>query len=69
MTQKPKHLTLIGDVKDRDVIIVDDEVDTGGCVAQAVNVVKQECARGRVSGFLYMPSFPTMARSVCIPAD
>ncbi len=37
-------LTLIGDVKDRDVIIVDDEVDTGGSIAQAVNVVKQNGA-------------------------
>src|SRR5512139_3634104 len=33
-------LTLIGDVKDRDVIIVDDEVDTGGSIAQAIGVVK-----------------------------
>ncbi len=38
-------LTLIGDVKDRDVIIVDDEVDTGGSIAQAVNLVKQNGAR------------------------
>jgi ribose-phosphate pyrophosphokinase len=38
-------LTLIGEVKDRDVIIVDDEVDTGGSIAQAVNVVKQNGAR------------------------
>jgi ribose-phosphate pyrophosphokinase len=38
-------LTLIGDVKNRDVVIVDDEVDTGGSVAQAVNVVKQNGAR------------------------
>jgi len=38
-------LTLIGDVKDRDVIIVDDEVDTGGSIAQAVTVSKQNGAR------------------------
>ncbi len=38
-------LTLIGDVKDRDVIIVDDEVDTGGSIAQAVNLVKDKGAR------------------------
>jgi ribose-phosphate pyrophosphokinase len=42
---KAQALTLIGDVKGRDVIIVDDEVDTGGSVAQAVNVVKQNGAR------------------------
>ena len=38
-------LTLIGEVKDRDVIIVDDEVDTGGSIAQAVDVVKKYGAR------------------------
>ena len=42
---KAKALTLIGDVKGRDVIIVDDEVDTGGSVAQAVDVVKKNGAR------------------------
>jgi len=42
---KAEALTLIGDVKDRDVIIVDDEVDTGGSIAQAVNVAKQNGAR------------------------
>src|SRR5258707_1719360 len=38
-------LTLIGAVQDRDVIIVDDEVDTGGSIAQAVKVVKDNGAR------------------------
>src|SRR5262245_41079818 len=38
-------LTLIGEVKDRDVVIVDDEVLTGGSIAQAVDVVKQNGAR------------------------
>lgn len=42
---KAEALTLIGEVKDRDVIIVDDEVDTGGSIAQAVDVVKQHGAR------------------------
>ena len=42
---KAEALTLIGDVRDRDVIIVDDEVDTGSSIAQAVNVVKQNGAR------------------------
>ena len=35
---RPEALTLIGDVQDRDVIVVDDEVDTGGSVEQAVNI-------------------------------
>src|SRR5512141_843187 len=38
-------LTLMGDVTNRDVIIVDDEVDTGGSVAQAVSVVREHGGR------------------------
>lgn len=38
-------LTLIGNVAGRDVIIVDDEVDTGGSMGQAVELVKSEGAR------------------------
>ncbi len=34
-------LTIIGSVKNRDVILVDDEIDTGGSVAQAVSLVKE----------------------------
>ena len=42
---KAEALSLIGDVKNRDVLIVDDEVDTGGSIAQAVHLVKAEGAR------------------------
>jgi ribose-phosphate pyrophosphokinase len=38
-------LSIIGDVKDRDVLIVDDEVDTGGSISAAVHLVKREGAR------------------------
>jgi ribose-phosphate pyrophosphokinase len=37
-------LTLIGDVAGKDVIIVDDLVDTGGSIQQAVQVVKEHGA-------------------------
>jgi ribose-phosphate pyrophosphokinase len=50
---KAEALTLIGDVKDRDVIIVDDEVDTGGSIAQAVNVAKQYGARDVYLAFVH----------------
>ena len=50
---KAEALTLIGDVHDRDVIIVDDEVDTGGSVAQAVNVVKKYGARDVYLAFIH----------------
>lgn len=46
-------LTLIGDVKGRDVIIVDDEVDTGGSISQAVNVVIQNGARDVYLAFVH----------------
>jgi ribose-phosphate pyrophosphokinase len=50
---KAEALTLIGDVKDRDVIIVDDEVDTGGSIAQAVGVVKEKGAHDVYLSFVH----------------
>lgn len=50
---KAEALTLIGDVSDRDVIIVDDEVDTGGSISQAVNVVKKHGARDVYLAFVH----------------
>jgi ribose-phosphate pyrophosphokinase len=41
---KAEALTIIGDVKGRDVILVDDEIDTGGSIAQAVELVKSQGA-------------------------
>lgn len=46
-------LTLIGDVNDRDVIIVDDEVDTGGSIAQAVDIVRKAGARDVYLSFIH----------------
>ncbi|MBC7879257.1 MAG: ribose-phosphate pyrophosphokinase [Anaerolineales bacterium] len=50
---KAEALTLIGEVNGRDVIIVDDEVDTGGSIAQAVEVVKQNGARDVYLAFVH----------------
>lgn len=50
---KAEALTLIGDVNDRDVIIVDDEVDTGGSIAQAVSVVKKHGAKDVYLAFIH----------------
>jgi ribose-phosphate pyrophosphokinase len=41
---EPEALSLIGDVRGRDVIIVDDEIDTAGSMEQAVNLVKSSGA-------------------------
>jgi ribose-phosphate pyrophosphokinase len=46
-------LNLIGDVEDHDVIIVDDEVDTGGSMEQAVHLAKQHGAHDIYVGFVH----------------
>jgi len=38
-------MTVIGDVQDRDVILVDDEVNTGGSMVHAVEILKDHGAR------------------------
>jgi len=65
---KAEALSLIGDVKNRDVVIVDDEVDTGGSISQAVNVVKQCGARDVYLAFIH-PIFSRNAaeRLVSLP--
>ena len=50
---KSQALSLIGDVTGRDVIIVDDEVDTGGSITQAVNLVKECGARDVYMSFVH----------------
>jgi ribose-phosphate pyrophosphokinase len=42
---KAQALTIIGEVSNRDVILVDDEIDTGGSISQAVDLVKRNGAR------------------------
>ena len=44
-TSGREALSLIGSVEDKDVIIVDDLVDTGGSMEQAVKLVKKEGAK------------------------
>jgi ribose-phosphate pyrophosphokinase len=56
-------LTVIGDVQDRDVIIVDDEVDTAGSITQAVNIVKEHGARDIYLSFVHpVLSHPAIER-------
>lgn len=50
---KAKALTLIGSVRGRDVLIVDDEVLTGGSIEQAVGVVKKNGARDVYLAFIH----------------
>ena len=41
---KAQALSIIGEVEGRDVVLVDDEIDTGGSIGQAVNLVKEHGA-------------------------
>jgi len=50
---KAKALNLIGSVTDRDVIIVDDEVDTGGSMVEAVHLLKEKGARDIYMSFVH----------------
>jgi ribose-phosphate pyrophosphokinase len=50
---RAEALTLIGSVENRDVIIVDDEVDTGGSTAQAVHLVRDMGARNVYMAFVH----------------
>jgi len=50
---KAQALTMIGDVHDRDVVVVDDEVDTGGSMVQAVNLAKDCGARNVYMVFVH----------------
>jgi ribose-phosphate pyrophosphokinase len=38
---KTEALSIIGDIVNRDVIIMDDEIDTGGTIVEAVNLAKK----------------------------
>lgn len=46
-------MMVIGDVSGKDVIIVDDEVDTAGSVMQAVNIVREYGARDVYLSFVH----------------
>jgi len=48
-----ESLTLVGDVTDKDCIIVEDEVATGGTVTSAVEILKQHGARSIYVAFTH----------------
>jgi ribose-phosphate pyrophosphokinase len=65
---RPVALTLIGSVEGRDVIVVDDEVDTAGSMSQAIQLVKDSGARNIYSVFVH-PVFsdPAVERMAALP--
>ncbi len=65
---RTEALTIIGDVADRDVIVVDDEVDTAGSMAQAVKLVKEHGARDVYLVFVHpVLSDPATDRLAALP--
>ena len=52
-TNAAQALTLIGDTKDRDVIIIDDEVDTAGSMSEAAELAATNGAREIYSVFVH----------------
>ncbi|MGA9350347.1 MAG: ribose-phosphate pyrophosphokinase [Anaerolineae bacterium] len=60
---RSKALTLIGNVHDKNVIIVDDEVDTAGSMMEAVTIVKNHGAKDVYASFTHpMFSPPAVER-------
>ena len=51
--KNPRSMTIIGDVQDRDVILVDDEVNTGGSMVHAVEILKKHNARNIYMVFVH----------------
>ncbi len=65
---KAEALTIIGDVKDRDVILIDDEVDTGGSITQAADLVKKHGAKDITLVFVHSTfSYPAAERLAASP--
>lgn len=49
----PQSMTIIGDVTDRDVILVDDEVNTGGSMVHGVKILKEHGAKNIYMVFVH----------------
>lgn len=63
-----KAVNLVGDVRDKDVIIVDDLVDTAGSVMEAVSIVKANGARDIYLSFVHpVLSDPAFERLASLP--
>ncbi len=51
--ENPSALSLIGDVAGKNVLLVDDEVNTAGSIVEAVNVVREHGARDVLFAFTH----------------
>ena len=61
---------LIGDVKDKDAIVIDDMIDTAGTLAQAVGALEREGARRIIAGGVHaVLSGPAIERLKSAPLE
>lgn len=61
--EKTEALNLVGNVDGKDVILVDDEVDTGGSVTNAVDLLKRQGAKNIILTFVHpVLSYPAVER-------
>ena len=66
--RKSESLTVIGDVKDRNVLIVDDEVTTGGTIADDARILRETGAKKLYACFAH-PTFSAGAVERLAGAD
>jgi ribose-phosphate pyrophosphokinase len=67
---KAEALTIIGDIKGHDVILVDDEVSTGGSMIQAVELLKGTGARNVYMVFVHAALTEAGAKNLAaLPVD
>ena len=63
-------MNLIGDVKDRDAIVIDDMIDTAGTLVQAVSALEREGARRIIAGGVHaVLSGPAIERLRSAPLE
>jgi ribose-phosphate pyrophosphokinase len=61
---------LIGDVKDKDAIVIDDMIDTAGTLVQAVSALEREGARRIIAGGVHaVLSGPAVERLKAAPLE
>ena len=61
-------LTVIGDVEGKNIILVDDEVDTAGSITEAAHILKKHGAKDIYAGFTHATfSSPAIERLVASP--
>ena len=65
---KAEALTIIGDVYDRDVVLVDDEIDTGGTIVQAVELLKEHGVRDIYVTFVHPVLSANAAQRLAVAA-